>query len=226
MVPPLRKITEYLWEIPPTYKHGMRVPGLVIADEVLIAKMKEDLTLEQVANVAFLPGIYKYSIVLPDGHQGYGFPIGGVAAFDSEEGVLSPGGVGYDINCGVRVLRTDLSEQEVRPRLRELAETLFRKVPSGLGSTSGLELSFSELDKVLEEGVSWAISHGYGWKDDPLHIEERGRMEGADANAVSREAKQRGRNQLGTLGSGNHFLEVQKVDKIYDPDIAKVLGIE
>lgn len=226
MVPPLKKITPYLWEIPPDYKPGMRVPGLVIADEVLIGKMKEDLTLEQVANVAFLPGIYKYSIVLPDGHQGYGFPIGGVAAFDSEEGVLSPGGVGYDINCGVRVLRTNLSEEEVRPRLRELAETLFRKVPSGLGSTSGLELSFSELDKVLEEGVEWAISHGYGWKDDPLHIEEQGRMEGADASVVSREAKQRGRNQLGTLGSGNHFLEVQRVDKIYDPEIAKVLGIE
>ncbi|PLJ76925.1 RtcB family protein [Infirmifilum sp. SLHALR2] len=226
MVPPLRKITEYMWEIPQKYKPGMRVPGLVIADDVLLAKMKDDLTLEQVANVAFLPGIYKYSIVLPDGHQGYGFPIGGVAAFDAEEGVLSPGGVGYDINCGVRVLRTNLTESEVRPKLKELAETLFRKVPSGLGSTSGLELSFNELDRVLEEGVEWAISHGYGWKEDADHIEERGRMEGADSSAVSREAKQRGRNQLGTLGSGNHFLEVQKVDKIYDPQVAKVLGIE
>ncbi|MCC5998918.1 MAG: RtcB family protein, partial [Thermofilum sp.] len=123
MAPPLRKITDYLWEIPQKYKPGMRVPGLVIADEVLIGKMKEDLTLEQVANVAVLPGIYKYSIVLPDGHQGYGFPIGGVAAFDANEGVLSPGGVGYDINCGVRVLATNLMEQEVRPKLRELAET-------------------------------------------------------------------------------------------------------
>ncbi|UNQ74369.1 RtcB family protein [Infirmifilum sp. NZ] len=215
-----------MWEIPQKYKPGMRVPGLVIADDVLLAKMKDDLTLEQVANVAFLPGIYKYSIVLPDGHQGYGFPIGGVAAFDAEEGVLSPGGVGYDINCGVRVLRTNLTESEVRPKLKELAETLFRKVPSGLGSTSGLELSFNELDRVLEEGVEWAISHGYGWKEDADHIEERGRMEGADSSAVSREAKQRGRNQLGTLGSGNHFLEVQKVDKIYDPQVAKVLGIE
>jgi len=226
MAPPLRKITDYLWEIPQKYKPGMRVPGLVIADEVLIGKMKEDLTLEQVANVAVLPGIYKYSIVLPDGHQGYGFPIGGVAAFDANEGVLSPGGVGYDINCGVRVLATNLMEQEVRPKLRELAETLFRKIPSGLGSTSGLRLSFSELDRVLEEGVEWAIERGYGWPEDPEHIEERGRMEGADASAVSNEAKERGNNQLGTLGSGNHFLEVQRVDKIYDPEVAKYFGIE
>jgi tRNA-splicing ligase RtcB len=226
MAPPLRKITEYLWEIPEKYKPGMRVPGLVIADEALIAKMREDMTLEQVANVAVLPGIYKYSIVLPDGHQGYGFPIGGVAAFDSYEGVLSPGGVGYDINCGVRVLSTNLSEQEIRPRLRELAETLFRKIPSGLGSTSGLRLSFAELDRVLEEGVEWAIQRGYGWPEDPERIEERGRMEGADASAVSNEAKQRGNNQLGTLGSGNHFLEIQRVDRIYDPEVAKYFGIE
>ncbi|MEM0087408.1 MAG: RtcB family protein [Thermofilum sp.] len=226
MVPPLRKITDYMWEIPEKYKPGMLVPALVIADEVLLGKMKEDLTLEQAANVSHLPGIYKYSIVLPDGHQGYGFPIGGVAAFDAEEGVLSPGGVGYDINCGVRVLRTELDEKDVRPRLRDLARVLFRKIPSGLGSTSGLNLSFPELDKVLEEGVEWALERGYGWREDADHIEEGGSMKGARADAVSREAKQRGRNQLGTLGSGNHFLEIQRVDKIYDPSVAKELGIE
>lgn len=226
MVPPLRKISEYIWEIPQKYKPGMRVPARIFADEVLLGKMKQDMTLEQAANVAHLPGIYKYSIVLPDGHQGYGFPIGGVAAFDAYEGVLSPGGVGYDINCGVRVLRTNLTEQEVRPRIRELAETLFRNIPSGLGSTGKLRLTISELDRVLEEGVEWAISQGYGWSEDPDHIEERGSMEGADASKVSDIAKRRGRNQLGTLGSGNHFLEVQRVDKIYDPEIAKVFGIE
>jgi tRNA-splicing ligase RtcB len=226
MVPPLRRITEYMWEIPRDYKPGMLVPALVLADEALLSKMKEDLTLEQAANVAHLPGIYKYSIVLPDGHQGYGFPIGGVAAFDAEHGVISPGGVGYDINCGVRVLRTNLTEADVRPRLRELARVLFHRIPSGLGSTSGLNLSFNELDRVLEEGVEWAIERGYGWREDVEHIEEGGRMEGARADAVSREAKQRGRNQLGTLGSGNHFLEIQRVDKIYDPAVAKQMGIE
>jgi len=175
MVPPLRRITEYMWEIPKNYKPGMLVPALVLADEVLLSKMKEDLTLEQAANVAHLPGIYKYSIVLPDGHQGYGFPIGGVAAFDAEHGVISPGGVGYDINCGVRVLRTNLTEADVRPKLRELARVLFHKIPSGLGSTSGLNLSFNELDRVLEEGVEWAIERGYGWREDVEHIEEKGR---------------------------------------------------
>lgn len=223
---PLKRIDKYVWEIPQNFKPGMRVPARVFADEVLLKKMQTDLTLEQVANVAHLPGIYKYSIVLPDGHQGYGFPIGGVAAFDAENGVLSPGGVGYDINCGVRVLRTNLTIDDVKPKLSVLIETLFRLVPSGLGSSSKLRLSDSELNKVLEEGVRWAVRQGYGWSEDPNFIEERGAMEGADASKVSARAKNRGRNQLGTLGSGNHFLEVQYVDKIYDPQTAKVLGIE
>ncbi len=225
MVPPLKRISPYIWEIPQKYKPGMRVPARIFADEVLLEKMKQDMTLEQAANVAHLPGIYKYSIVLPDGHQGYGFPIGGVAAFDAEHGVISPGGVGYDINCGVRVLRTNLKDSEIRPLLRELVERLFRNVPSGLGSTGKIRLTLSELDRVLEEGVAWAISKGYGWPEDPDHIEERGSMEGASASLVSQRAKNRGRNQLGTLGSGNHFLEVQRVDKIYDREIAKRLGI-
>jgi len=226
MVVPLKEIERYVWEIPKTYRPGMRVPARVFADGVLLEKMKGDLTLEQAANVAHLPGIYKYSIVLPDGHQGYGFPIGGVAAFDADEGVISPGGVGYDINCGVRILRTNLYIDDVKPKIALLADTLFRLIPSGLGSRSSLRLTNVELDRVLEEGVRWAVEKGYGWDEDPDFIEEHGGMEGADASRVSARAKNRGRDQLGTLGSGNHFLEVQYVDKIYNPDVAKVLGIE
>ncbi len=221
----LKKLEDVVWEIPQDYKRGMRVPARVFADELLLQKMQSDLTLEQAANVAMLPGIYKYSIVLPDGHQGYGFPIGGVAAFDHEEGVLSPGGVGYDINCGVRILRTELTYEEVKPRLRELAEQLFRNIPSGLGSRGKLSLSASELDRVLAEGAEWSVERGYGWSEDPEYTEERGSMEGADPAKVSKVAKERGREQLGTLGSGNHFLEIQVVDKIYDPRIAETLGI-
>jgi tRNA-splicing ligase RtcB len=221
----LKKLEDVVWEIPTSYKKGMRVPARVYADEYLLQKMQSDLTLEQAANVAMLPGIYKYSIVLPDGHQGYGFPIGGVAAFDSEEGVLSPGGVGYDINCGVRILRTDLRYEDVKGKLTELAELLFRYIPSGLGSRGRISLSKGELDRVLAEGVEWAVERGYGWSEDPEFIEERGSMEGADPSKVSDTAKERGREQLGTLGSGNHFLEIQVVDKIYDPKAAAVMGI-
>ena len=222
---PLKRIGDDVWEIPKSYRKGMRVPGRVFADEELLNKMRSDLTLEQCANVAHLPGIYKYSIVLPDGHQGYGFPIGGVAAFDAEEGVISPGGVGYDINCGVRVLRTNLTEKDVKPVLSRLISTLFRMIPSGVGSTGRVSLSVNELDKVLKDGVEWAIDNGYGWDEDQDYIEERGVMDAADPDKVSRTAKGRGRNQLGTLGSGNHFLEVQVVDEIYDPKVAKELGI-
>ena len=221
----LKKLEDVVWEIPTSYKKGMRVPARVYADEYLLQKMQSDLTLEQAANVAMLPGIYKYSIVLPDGHQGYGFPIGGVAAFDAEEGVLSPGGVGYDINCGVRILRTDLKYEDVKDKLTELAELLFRYIPSGLGSRGRISLSKGELDRVLAEGVEWAVEKGYGWSEDPEFIEERGSMEGADPSKVSDTAKERGREQLGTLGSGNHFLEIQVVDKIYDPKAAAVMGI-
>ncbi|MEM4679544.1 MAG: RtcB family protein [Thermofilaceae archaeon] len=222
----LKKIEDVVWEIPQTYKRGMRVPARVFADEYLLQKMQTDLTLEQAANVAILPGIYKYSIVLPDGHQGYGFPIGGVAAFDYNEGVLSPGGVGYDINCGVRILRTNLRYEDVKDKLRELSDLLFRYIPSGLGSRGRVSLSKVELDRVLADGVLWAVSKGYGWSEDPEYIEERGAMEGADPSKVSDVAKERGREQLGTLGSGNHFLEIQVVDKIYDPKAAATMGIE
>lgn len=222
----LKRRDDVVWEIPQTYKRGMRVPAVVFADEYLLQKMQVDLTLEQAVNVAMMPGIYKYSIVLPDGHQGYGFPIGGVAAFDAYEGVLSPGGVGYDINCGVRVLRTNLRYEDVKGRLVELAELLFRYIPSGIGSRGRISLSRAELEKVLADGVLWAVSKGYGWPEDPDYVEERGAMEGADPSKVSDFAKERGREQLGTLGSGNHFLEIQVVDKIYDAKLAAAMGIE
>ena len=163
---------------------------------------------------------------MPDGHQGYGFPIGGVAAFDAEEGVISPGGVGYDINCGVRLLTTNLSLKDVQPKLNQLVDTIFDLVPSGLGGTGPIRLSPTELDKVLDTGVEWAIEHGYGWDEDKYHCEENGRMKDADHTKVSSQAKSRGGPQLGTLGSGNHFLEIQVVDKIYDQRVAKALGIE
>ncbi|HVP40765.1 MAG TPA: RtcB family protein [Candidatus Krumholzibacteriaceae bacterium] len=223
---PLEKLTEYTWRIPQKYRSGMRVPGLVLADAGLLEKMRTDHTLEQCVNVAHLPGIYKYSITLPDGHEGYGFPIGGVAATDYENGVISPGGVGYDINCGVRLLTTSLSEGDIRPKLPDLATTIFNNVPSGLGSRrKDFRVTPTELDQVAREGVPWVIEKAYGWKEDVEHCEESGCMKNADPNKVSSTAKSRGETQLGTLGSGNHFLEIQKVDKIFDPRIAKVFGI-
>ncbi len=224
---PLERIDKYVWRIPQKYKPGMRVPGLVFADDVLLEKMKMDRTLEQCANVAHLPGIYKYSITLPDGHEGYGFPIGGVAATDYNEGVISPGGVGYDINCGVRLLTTNLSEKEIQPKLNELVNVIFRNVPCGLGSRrKDFHVTSSELDRLVSEGVQWAINQGLGWPEDAKHCEEGGSMEGANPDKVSTTAKRRGLTQVGTLGSGNHFLEIQRVDKIYNPEVAKVFGIQ
>jgi len=223
---PLRQLDEYTWEVPKDYKPGMRVPARIFADKALLSKMLEDLTIVQAVNVAHLPGIQKWSITLPDGHQGYGFPIGGVAAMDAEEGVISPGGIGYDINCGVRVLVTNLTYKDVKPVIEELITTIFNLVPSGLGSTTkAVRLTRSELDEVLAEGVKWAIRHGYGWEEDAEYCEERGCMKAADPSKVSSRAKDRGFDQLGTLGSGNHFLEVQVVDKIFNPEVAKVFGI-
>ena len=221
----LEKIGDYEWRIPVGAKPCMKTDAIIFADEYLLEKMESDLTLEQAANVACLPGIELYSYVMPDGHQGYGFPIGGVAGFDLEEGVISPGGVGYDINCGVRVLRTNLSLEDVKGKLKEIVDAIFRNVPSGVGSTGYLKLTMRDLDEVLEHGVKWAIERGYGWGRDAEHTEEKGAMKGARADKVSRVAKQRGHEQLGTLGAGNHFLEIQVVDEIYDPGVAKVLGI-
>lgn len=223
---PLEKVDSCAWCIP-KYKSGMRVPGMVYADESLLEKMRADRTLWQCANVTHLPGIQKFAVTLPDGHEGYGFPIGGVAATDYDEGVISPGGVGYDINCGVRLLASCLSEREVRPRLGQLASVIFDNVPSGLGSRrKDLSISSRELDRLVVEGVQWVIDKGLGWSEDAEHCEERGRMEEADPSKVSSTAKSRGLTQIGTLGSGNHFLEIQKVDKIINYPTAKTFGIE
>ncbi len=223
---PLERLDNYSWRIPQKYKPGMRVPGLVLADEELLEKMKTDRTLEQCTNVAHLPGIYKYAITLPDGHEGYGFPIGGVAATDYEEGVISPGGVGYDINCGVRLLTTNLSEEDVQPKLTDLTNTMFNNVPCGLGSRrKDFRITTNELDRLAVEGVPWIVEKGMGWKEDVEHCEERGNMKSANSDKVSTTAKNRGTTQIGTLGSGNHFLEIQKVGKIYNPDVAKAFGI-
>ncbi len=204
----------------------MRVPGMVFANESLLEKMQTDRTLWQCANVAHLPGIYKYAVTLPDGHEGYGFPIGGVAATDYDEGVISPGGVGYDINCGVRLLTTNLSEQDVHPRLAQLTSAIFENVPSGLGSRrKDFKMTAGDLDRLAVEGVHWLIERGLGWPEDAEHCEEGGCMKNADPDKVSSTAKNRGLTQIGTLGSGNHFLEIQKVDKIFNPRVAKAFGI-
>jgi len=223
---PLEKVDDYSWRIP-KYRAGMRVNGLVFADTGLLDKMRTDRTLEQCVNVTFLPGIYKHAITLPDGHEGYGFPIGGVAATDREEGVISPGGVGYDINCGVRLLTTNLSEKDVRPKLAQLTDAIFDNVPCGLGSRrQNFKVSLNDLSGLVTEGVQWVINKGLGWKEDAEHCEEGGCMKNANPNKVSSTAKSRGQEQVGTLGSGNHFLEVQRVDRIFDSVAAKAFGIE
>jgi tRNA-splicing ligase RtcB len=222
---PLEKINDNIWKIP-QYKQAMRVPGMIFASQALLEKMQTDRTLWQCANVAQLPGIYKHAITLPDGHEGYGFPIGGVAATDYNEGVISPGGVGYDINCGVRLLASNLSEQDIRPHLPQIAESIFRNVPSGLGSRrKDFTMSNSELDRLSVEGVNFLIERGLGWSEDAEHCEEQGCMANANPDMVSKTAKNRGLTQIGTLGSGNHFLEIQKVDKIFNPQTAKAFGI-
>ncbi|MBI4644666.1 MAG: RtcB family protein, partial [Deltaproteobacteria bacterium] len=211
----LRQVDEYRWEIPREGK--MRTRGLIFASQKMISKIQEDQSLQQVANVATLPGIEGASLAMPDIHWGYGFPIGGVAAFNLEEGVVSPGGVGYDINCGVRLLRTNLQRPEVEPSIEELVNTLFRNIPSGLGSRrKDLKLSVPTLHEVMRYGAAWAVKNGYGDKDDLAHIEAQGQISGADPELVSDFAKDRGKDQLGTLGSGNHFVEVGYVLDLYD----------
>ncbi len=222
----LNKIDDYRWEIPRSYKPGMRVPGLIYADEAMLEAIKEEQSLEQVANVAFLPGIVSRSLAMPDIHWGYGFPIGGVAATRVSDGVISPGGVGYDINCGVRLLRTNLTESEVRPKIKELVNTLFHDVPSGLGSEGKIRVGEKEINEVLTNGAHWAVKRNFGLPQDLEVTEETGRMKGADPDKVSARAKKRGAPQSGTLGSGNHFLEVQVVREIYDEVAAKTMGIE
>ncbi len=224
---PLQKIDDYRWEIPQDYETGMRVPGIIFSNEKLLPKIRDDQSLQQVANVAHLPGIVRYSLAMPDIHWGYGFPIGGVAATDPDEGgVISPGGVGYDINCGVRLVRTNLTEGEVRPRLRELVGQLFNHIPCGVGQSGEIRVGREEGKKLLMQGARWAVGKGYGALEDLEHTEGWGALEGADPDAVSKRAYERGQDQLGTLGSGNHFVEVQVVDKIFDDPVAAVLGLK
>lgn len=217
------KIHDYLWEIPKS--GGMQVPARIYASEKILRELQEDQAPQQAVNVAHLPGIVKYALAMPDIHWGYGFPIGGVAAFDLEEGVISPGGVGYDINCGVRLLASRLSYQEVEPHLERLIDVLFQRVPTGVGASGALKVSRQELRRVAVEGAHWAVRQGFGTASDLECIEENGRIEGADPAAVSERAYERGAEQLGTLGSGNHFLEVGYVAQIYDEAAAQVMGL-
>jgi tRNA-splicing ligase RtcB len=218
----LRK-SEFVWEIPP--RGEMKVPATIYASSRLLESVRKDLTLQQARNVACLPGIQRMSFVMPDAHQGYGFPIGGVAAFDLDEGVISPGGVGYDINCGVRLLRTDFFEKDVAAKRKELLAEIFKEVPAGVGKGGVTRLSRNVLKDILIKGAEWAVESGYGTRDDLLMTEEYGRMQDADSAGVSPRALERGIPQLGTLGAGNHFLEIQKVSDIYDRELASIFGV-
>jgi tRNA-splicing ligase RtcB len=220
----LQKMDAYRWMIP--REGGMRVPGIIYTSEQLMKGMGSDESPKQVANVAHLPGIVKYSLAMPDMHWGYGFPIGGVAAFDMKEGVISPGGVGYDINCGCRMLLTKLHADEIKGQLQELVAALYRNIPSGVGSKSDLKLSNKDEEKVLLEGAKWAVDKGYGNPEDLPATEDNGTMADADPAKVSDRAKERGKQQLGSLGSGNHFLEIEVVEKIFDREVATAFGLE
>ncbi|MBM3709258.1 MAG: RtcB family protein [Actinobacteria bacterium] len=221
----VRKVNDFKWEILKDQKLGMRVPGIIYADSELLAHAEEEKTIEQVINVANLPGILRASYAMPDIHYGYGFPIGGVAALDINDGVISPGGVGFDISCGVRVLRTNLETSDLKDKLEELMYSLYGSVPKGVGSKGKIKLSKAEMDKLFTRGVNWAIKNGYGWEEDKYFTEENGCMDGANPDCVSRQAFDRGNDQVGSLGSGNHFLEIQKVSQIYDSKAANLMGL-
>lgn len=222
----LRKIDENRWEIPAGQVEGMLTNGIIFASEAMIAQTRGDNAPQQVANVACLPGIVGSSLAMPDIHWGYGFPIGGVAAVDGSSGSISPGGIGFDINCGVRLIRTNLKEKDAAPIIKALVDELYQAVPSGLGSKGSLRMTEKELLNVLQDGSSWAVENGYGWENDLQSTEEGGRMPDADPEEVSGKARKRGYPQLGSLGSGNHFLEVDVVDEIFDEDVAKKFGLK
>ena len=225
-LPPLKRISEVEWEISKDYKKGMKVPARIFATEKLLKTM--DFTVyDQITNVASLPGLINYAMCMPDGHSGYGFPIGGVAAFDTEKGIISPGGVGFDINCGMRLVLTNLTYDDVKPKLKLLVDNLFEKVPAGVGCKGFVKLNASEFKEVIENGSKWCIEKGYGWKDDLEKTEEDGCMHGADPKDVSEKAISRGLKQIGTLGSGNHYLEIQVVNEenIFDKEVAKQIGL-
>jgi tRNA-splicing ligase RtcB (3'-phosphate/5'-hydroxy nucleic acid ligase) len=221
----LKRINEWLWEIPKEFNFRMRVPARIYASEKILEESIKDNSIEQLINTASLPGIVNYAIAMPDIHSGYGPPIGGVGAMSTENGVISPGFVGFDENCGVRLLKSGYREKDIKGSLNRLAEEIQREVPSGLGKGGKINLSFSQLDKVLKEGVSELVNQGYGKKEDIENCEEGGKMKEADPLFVSRRAKERGKNQLGTLGSGNHFCEIQKVSKIYEKETADIFGL-
>ena len=221
----LERVGSYLWRIPQDESRGMRVPGLVVADDRLIESIRSDASLEQVANGATLPGIVKAAMAMPDIHQGYGLPVGGVVATDARHGVVSPGAIGFDINCGVRLLATSLESQAVADRMESLVDALYSAIPTGVGSRGELTLDPASLDRVLERGAAWAVRAGYGDDDDLERIESGGSLDGAAPDRVSPHARERGRRQLGTLGSGNHFLEVQTVEVVYDEPAARALGV-
>ena len=220
----LEKVRDCVWEIP---KDGdMRVPARVLASEALLEEISEDKTLEQLKNTTHLPGIQKYALCMPDGHQGYGFPVGGVAGIDAENGCISPGAVGYDINCGVRMLKTNLTYEDIQGHEEELVDKLFANIPSGLGGGGIHDGTMDDIEAILERGMDWAVEAGYAVDDDLAHCEDEGYRPEADASKVSQKAKDRGKNQIGSLGSGNHFLEVQRVTDIYRDDVAADFGLD
>jgi len=220
----IKKIAENVYEIPKEGK--MLVPGRIFASDKLIKPISQDKTLEQVRNIAMLPGIMEYSIAMPDAHQGYGAPVGGVAAFDIKKGIVSPGAIGYDINCGVRLLASNLSKEEFLRKRKEVTHEIVRNVPVGVGRGNKEKLSDSELDEIMKKGVKWAVEKGYGTKEDIERVEDNGCIKGANPDKVSQRAKARGRDQVGSLGAGNHFIDVQEIEEIYDKETAKVFGLE
>jgi len=221
-----KKVSDVTWEIPRSYKQGMLVPARIYATRKLLDGMDRGV-IEQVTNVACLPGIVRQAYAMADAHWGYGFPIGGVAAFDTEKGVISPGGIGFDINCGMRLIRTNLHFSEVKSKTKELVDLMFRLVPAGVGVKGFLKVTGAQFDEVMKYGVKWCAENDLAWEDDPAHVEEGGFIKGADPSKVSRQARSRGIDQLGTLGSGNHYLEIQVVDpdRFLDRDLAKNFGI-
>lgn len=220
----IKQVAQAIWEIPKSVKTGMLVPARIVATEKLLKEM-DDGVWEQVTNVACLPGIVGHAYCMPDGHWGYGFPIGGVAAFDPVKGIISPGGIGFDINCGMRLLATNLKASDILPKIPQLMDLLFQKVPCGVGGWGFMKLKMGDLEEVIQEGAQWCFRHDFAWPDDLNCIEEGGKILGADPEKVSQRAKERGIHQLGSLGSGNHYLEVQKVSKIFNPEKARKMGI-
>ena len=222
----LNRISDEVWEVPRGFRGDMRVPARIYTSEKMLDAVLRDRSIDQLVNVATLPGIRKYAIAMPDVHEGYGFPIGGIAAVDPKEGVISPGGIGYDINCGVRLLRSRKTHEEVKPLVEKLAHSIFREVPSGVGRGGPHKLKGNDLDRILAEGAKRAVELGFGERADLEHIESEGRITGADPKLVSSDARERGQDQLGTIGSGNHFVEIDRVDAVYDTAKASRFGIE